>query len=98
MKRGLRPYLREITDVYVPIEHRKQGWARALMEAIVLEADEACVGLILSVREHGDMPDEALQRFYASLGFEVFQDRPRLMMRAPNRLATEVRPQTEALH
>lgn len=83
VKRKLRSHLREITNIYVPLEERRKGWATALLDILTLEADEAGFVLVLQVRDNGDVPADVLEAFYRAFGFERIQDAPVLMARPP---------------
>lgn len=87
VKRNLRSHLREITDLYVAPEDRRKGWARALLDILTLEADEAGLVLVLQVRDNGEVPADVLEAFYRTFGFERIQESPVLMARAPQVLS-----------
>lgn len=85
----LRPGLREISLVHCEPEHRRNGWANALLQQVTLEADSGNIALILTVRpydnEATDPNADRLEQWYAAHGFVRFQDAPLMMMRSPMR-------------
>lgn len=88
---AMRPLVREITSLYVPPGHRHRGEAKALLEQVGKEADERKMVLLLIAKPFGDegyVDLPALERLYASVGFNRIQDDPVLM----------VRPCTAVLH
>ncbi len=84
VQESLRPYVREVLDVFVPPNERRKGYGAALMHEVVQSADQRGLGLFLEVKSTGEMTDEQLEAFYAKFGFERFQNEPCvLLMRAP---------------
>jgi len=57
-------------------EHRKQGHATSLLNAVCKEADEAKVILVLSP----ESDDKLLREWYAKFGFEAIQFKPVVLM------------------
>jgi hypothetical protein len=73
-----------ITDLHVPIESRKQGLAKALMQQLGKEADGAQISLLAEVRPYEDnITQDQLESFYKRNGFVSVQDDPKLMLRIP---------------
>lgn len=82
----MRDGIREVTKVYTPPEHRKQGYATTLMHKVCREADAAGIVLALWPAKYsdGDIDTGALQAWYArEFGFVVIQPEPILMARQP---------------
>ena len=91
VREDLRDWLREMSHVCVEPEHRGMGYGRALMDAVLLEADEAGVTLFVSVDPYDDGPMDqaALRAWYERNGFVEFQASPLLMARTPQRLGAD---------
>lgn len=73
-----------ITNLQVPINKRKQGFAKALLIQLGKEADSAQSALMLEVRPLDDtITIDDLENIYKRHGFIKVQDEPRLMLRVP---------------
>lgn len=77
----LKNSIREITKLKSVTP--KCGHARALMLHVCEMADLNRCTLVLMPDATGDMPQDALVRFYKKLGFNTIQADPHLMARAP---------------
>lgn len=75
VKPQLRPFLRELSHVYVTPEKRGQGEGTALLEAICEQADQEGLALLIQV------DDTRLVPWYTRHGFDVLQETPILMVR-----------------
>lgn len=100
VKRSLRDGLREVSFVNVEPEHRGQGYGRALLDAITLEADECGTTLFVNVEPYDDSPldQAALRKLYEEFGFTEFQKDPLLMARTPVRIASDMRRRIAVAH
>lgn len=72
----MRPLVWEITNVFVPEEHRKKGWGTRLIEHACETADIQGMLLILHVEEDNDH----LVNWYSKFGFKVIQTYPEILM------------------
>ena len=94
--------LRNLSQVYVEPQHRKQGYATRLMQQVIQEAQEAGLSLLIEVDPYGDfdMDLKQLATFYAKLGFIKIQQTPRLMVHycKPEKKITLVNKHGEALN
>ena len=76
--------IRWIADLTVPEEHRKQGYAKALLKQLGQEADQAQISLLAEVRPVEDNITQAdLESLYKKHGFVQVQESPKLMLRIP---------------
>jgi GNAT superfamily N-acetyltransferase len=100
VRRNLRDGLREVSFVVVEPEYRGQGYGRALLDAITLEADECGAVLFVNVDPYDDSPldREALRKWYERFGFTEFQSEPLLMARTPVRIASDMRRRIAVAH
>jgi GNAT superfamily N-acetyltransferase len=100
VRRNLRDSLREVSYVTVEPEHRGQGYGRALLDAITLEADEGGAVLFVNVAPYDDSPldRDALRAWYERFGFTEFQAEPLLMARTPVRIASDMRRRIAVAH
>jgi GNAT superfamily N-acetyltransferase len=77
--------VRELVRVWTDPEHRKQGYATELVNAVCEEADAQGIVLILQPRPFGHVQGlRALEGWYRRFGFIRTQDNPVLMARAPS--------------
>lgn len=77
--------VRELVKVWTDPEHRKQGFATELVQAVCDEADAEGIVLILQPRPFGHVQGlRALEGWYRRFGFVRTQDNPVLMARAPS--------------
>lgn len=82
----MRPRMRELMSLEVPVADRRQGLATGLLERVAIEADGANTILLIVVKpydEDGITDLDALQKFYAKFGFVTIQQEPVLMARQP---------------
>lgn len=77
---NLRGFAREITELFVPEEHRGKGEASELLKEVCNEADDKQLLLVLIA------DTDRLALFYGRFGFEVIQVEPVILM---NRLPQE---------
>lgn len=70
-KRGL---LREITEFYVPEEHRGKGDGTELLNEVCDQADQDNIILMITA------DNQRLQSFYCRHGFVTIQDMPVILM------------------
>ena len=73
-RRGLA---REITEFYVPEEHRGKGDGGELLKEVCEQADQEKL-LLLIIADN-----ERLEKFYYLHGFKTIQEKPILMARSP---------------
>jgi GNAT superfamily N-acetyltransferase len=77
--------VRELVRVWTDPEHRKQGYATELVQAVCDDADANNVVLILQPRPFGHIQGlKTLEGWYRRFGFIRTQDNPVLMARAPS--------------
>lgn len=75
----------EVSSVFVPVDHRREGNGSNLIRTICASADMDGVMLILMVSPLNDgggvMDSGQLERWYGRFGFRKIQDDPVLMAR-----------------
>jgi len=85
----MRPRVRELTGLHVPIGHRGAGIGAELMHLVCSEADREGLALLLLVQPYDDngLTDvDALSAWYERFGFETIQTKNvRVMGRRPVR-------------
>jgi hypothetical protein len=74
----MRPGTREVSQLLVPVAHRRKHLATALMNLICQEADANSITLLLIVQpfDEGGPDEDALIDWYALFGFKTLQDSP----------------------
>jgi len=72
-----RGFARELTEFYVPEEHRGKGEGSALLQDVCNQADQHKILLIIIA------DTDRLAAFYARFGFKPIQVNPILMIRPP---------------
>lgn len=79
----LQPLTWELSNVFVPEAHRKQGWGTKLVQEACSNADD--LGKLLVI--HINRGNPQLENWYAKFGFEKIQDIPEILMaRSPGRI------------
>jgi hypothetical protein len=73
-----------VTDLHVPENMRRKGFAKALLSKLGKEADATQTALLLEVRPIDDtITEDILESMYKRHGFIKVQDSPKLMLRVP---------------
>jgi ribosomal protein S18 acetylase RimI-like enzyme len=84
----MRPLVWEITNVFVPEEHRNKGWGSKLIQHACETADIQKMLLVLHVEEG----NEHLIDWYGKFGFQTIQQEPEILM------ARSVQPVLHKVH
>lgn len=96
----MRGGLLEVSHVFTPEQHRKQGYASMLLQKVCAEADKAGKVLLLMPKPY-DTPalDRAqLADWYSRFGFEPIQASPIVMARRPGAVTrVKVKPLVYAM-
>lgn len=71
---NLRGFAREITELFVPEEHRGKGEASELLKEVCEQADQHDILLLLIA------DTKRLALFYGGFGFEAIQSEPVILM------------------
>ena len=81
----LRGKVRELSSLVVDAAHRGHGYARALLDQVMLEADAQGLTLLVIVEPFDESPmdQEHLAKWYLRMGFDVIQADPVVMARNP---------------
>lgn len=80
----MRERVKEVSNVHVEAEQRRQGHASRLLQEVCSDADMAGIVLLLSPSpEDEGMTIDNLASWYARFGFVEIQAEPMLMARAP---------------
>lgn len=81
----LRGKVRELSSLSVDATARGQGFARALLDKVILDADQQGLALLVIVEPFDDSPIDAakLADWYSRMGFERVQHEPLVMVRTP---------------
>ncbi|HEU4708388.1 MAG TPA: GNAT family N-acetyltransferase [Methylophilaceae bacterium] len=74
--------LRMLTNLYVPEEHRRQGYATALLNKVAVMADRDQLTIVLEAAHH-ETETEILLDLYGKNGYQKLQDEPLLLVRFP---------------
>lgn len=74
---NMRGFARELTEFYVPEEHRNKGEGSELLKEVCDQADQHRILLIIMA------DNDRLADFYARFGFQQIQISPILMIRPP---------------
>jgi ribosomal protein S18 acetylase RimI-like enzyme len=79
----MRGQVRELSGLVVDSAQRGHGHAKALMQQVMTEADQAGVFLLVIVEPFDDAPMEtdALSAWYERMGFVEIQHQPKVMVR-----------------
>lgn len=95
----MRGNLFEVSHVFTPDQHRKQGYASLLMQKVCSEADENGKVLMLMPKPYqgGEMDKTQLADWYQRYGFEAIQARPLIMARRPGAVGVKLKPLAYAM-
>lgn len=73
----------EVVRVWTDPEHRGQGYASAVMNEVIRDADRTATVLLLNPKPFGRVGVLDLVGWYQQFGFVVIQQKPTLMARQP---------------
>lgn len=73
----------EVVRVWTDPEHRGQGYASAVMNEVIRDADRTATVLLLNPKPFGRPGVLDLAGWYEQFGFVVIQQKPVLMARQP---------------